>query len=104
MANWQRIATLHELGEGGLQGRTVAGKDIALARVNGAVYAFNSICTHAEVCLADGWLEGFEVECPAHGARFDVRSGAVACPPAAEALATYPVKIEGEEIYVDLGS
>lgn len=82
---------------------TVADKDITVARVQGAFFAFDDTCTHALVSLADGTLEGFEVECCAHGARFDVRTGAVRCLPATENLNTYPVKREGDDLYVDLG-
>ena len=80
----------------------INGKDIAVAHIFGQFFAFDDTCSHAEVSLADGMLEGFEVECCAHGARFDIRSGAVKCLPATESIATYPVKREGDGVYVEL--
>jgi len=63
------------------------------------LYAVEDICTHDGGDLATGELQGYEIECPRHGARFDVRTGAVLCPPAYEPIAKFPVKIEGETIY-----
>lgn len=101
---WHRVGTVHEVNEGDMKQYAINGKDITLAKVQGQLFAFDDICTHAEVSLASGILEGFEVECCAHGARFDVRTGAVKSMPATEALGTYPVKREGEDIYVDVCS
>jgi nitrite reductase/ring-hydroxylating ferredoxin subunit len=60
--------------------------------------SINNICTHEGGPLADGTLDGYEVECPWHGSKFDVRTGEVKNPPATEPEPTYEVKIEGPDI------
>ncbi|MEP7085271.1 MAG: nitrite reductase (NAD(P)H) small subunit [Betaproteobacteria bacterium] len=52
--------------------------------------------------MSDGYLEGYEIECPLHGARFDIRDGRVLCQPAAQDVASYPVRIEDDEVSVEL--
>ncbi len=102
MANWQPIAKVSDIPEGEMQAQEVDGKAICIAQVEGTFYAFDEICTHAHYSLADGFLEGKEVECPAHGARFDITSGEACCLPATEGVCTYPVKQDGDDLYVDL--
>ena len=63
---------------------------IAVYNIDGEFYAIEDTCTHDGGDLAGGEVHGFEVECPRHGARFDVRSGAVTCPPATEPIAGFP--------------
>ena len=60
------------------------------------------MCTHATGLLADGWVEDGAIECPLHQARFDIRTGKALCEPATEDLRTYPVKIEGADVLIDL--
>jgi|Deesub1362B_J571_1020462.scaffolds.fasta_scaffold00811_7 3-phenylpropionate/trans-cinnamate dioxygenase ferredoxin subunit len=91
-----------EIPEKGLRAFEVAGKAIAVCRINGAFYAFDEICTHQDVSLAEGWLEGFTIECPMHGAQFDVRTGDALSLPATESLATYPVVVEDGKLFVEL--
>lgn len=79
---------------------SVGGRDIALFRVGGAVYAIDDLCTHDHAALCDGFLEGHEIECPLHQARFDLRTGAATCAPATEAVKTYPVRIETGRVYL----
>jgi 3-phenylpropionate/trans-cinnamate dioxygenase ferredoxin component len=102
MSGWHRVSTTHDVPDGEVRLFTVATKEISVAHVAGEFFAFDDTCSHAEVSLADGMLEGYEIECCAHGARFDVRSGTVTCPPATEPIATYPIKREGDDIYVNL--
>ena len=78
------------------------GKDLALYSVDGQVYATDNICTHGHARLCDGFLEGFEIECPLHQGRFDVRDGKPMCAPVMEAMRTYPVRIEDGRVFVDL--
>ena len=73
---------------------------IALCNVDGQYYAIEDVCTHDGGPLDQGQLEGAEIGCPRHGARFDVRTGAVTQMPAAMPLQTYPVKIEGDQLFV----
>ena len=62
------------------------------------VYAVEDICSHDGQPLTDGPVQGTAIECPRHGARFDVRSGRPLCMPAVEPIATYEVKVEGNDI------
>lgn len=81
----------------------IGGEPVALWNVDGTFYATTDTCTHEETSLADGDLWGEVVECPLHGAQFDVRTGAVLSLPAIFPLATFPVKVEGEALYVEIG-
>ena len=73
----------------------VNGENICVVNVDGKYYAIGSICTHEGGPLADGTLEGYEVECPWHNSKFDVRTGEVTSPPASEPEPAYEVKVDG---------
>ena len=97
--NWVRVGATAELLPG--EYRVVYDGDtpIAVFNIDGDLYAIEDVCTHDGGDLATGELHGYEIECPRHGARFDVRTGAGLCPPAYEPIAKFPVKIEGEVIF-----
>jgi 3-phenylpropionate/trans-cinnamate dioxygenase ferredoxin component len=98
-----RVAALDNVKPGELLGVEVGGLPICLARLdNGEVYAIGNICSHEQIELSDGDLQGIEVECPAHGSRFDVTTGAADGFPAEDPVATYPVTIDGDDIYVEI--
>jgi ferredoxin-NADP reductase/nitrite reductase/ring-hydroxylating ferredoxin subunit len=78
----------------------VDGENICIVNVEGKYYAIGSICTHEGGPLADGTLEGYEVECPWHGSKFDVRTGEVKNPPASEPEPSYQVKVDGTNILI----
>ena len=67
---------------------------------DGEIYAIDDTCTHQDASLADGWLEGCEVECPLHASRFDLRPGRVAAPPARLPVRTHEVHVIDDTIYV----
>lgn len=96
---WIRVCASGELLPG--EFRVVWDRDAAIAvfNVDGELYAVEDICTHDGGELAGGEIHGFEVECPRHGARFDLRTGAAMCPPAYEPIAKFPVKVENDTIY-----
>lgn len=100
---WVRVAKRSELAAGEVLGVAVAGREIALYDANGQIFATDNICTHAFARLSDGWLDGTSIECPLHAARFDIRTGKVLDPPASEDVKTYPVRLEGEDIEIDIG-
>lgn len=77
-------------------------EEVALCNVNGDIYAVANICTHDEGPLGAGYLLGEEIECPRHGARFNVRTGEVKVLPAIVPLPTFEVRIEGDDILVDV--
>jgi naphthalene 1,2-dioxygenase ferredoxin component len=100
---WMRAAGRTDLAAGEVIGVEVGGRSVAIYDCDGALYATDNVCTHAYACLSDGWLDGNTIECPLHAARFDVRTGKVLDPPATEDLKSYPVRIAGDEIEVNLG-
>jgi len=77
-------------------------EQIALCNVNGHIYAIANLCTHDGAPLDQGCLDGHAVECPRHGARFDVRTGTVLALPAVLPIPTYPVHLQGDDIMVEL--
>jgi glycine betaine catabolism B len=99
-SEYQKVANKKDLKEGGMQKVEVLGKSILLSMVNGEVYAIDAVCSHEGGPLEDGILDGFEVECPWHGSRFDVRTGEVRNPPADIAQLAYEVKIDGDGIMI----
>lgn len=100
--NWIRIAAASDLQDDEVLGLNVSGARIALYRSQGEFFATDNRCTHAEALMSEGFLEDGCIECPLHQARFDIRTGAALCAPATEPLRTYPVKREGDEIYLGL--
>ena len=82
--------------------RVEADEPIAVFNVDGDFYAIDDTCTHQDASLADGWLEGCEVECPLHASRFDLRTGKVDAPPAKKPVRTHEVSIDGGDIYITL--
>ena len=99
---WTDVAALADLFDGAGIAVTPAGHDIALYSVDGAVYATDNLCTHGNARLCDGFIEGLEIECPFHQGRFDLRTGQPTCAPATEPLKIWPVKIDGDRVYLAL--
>jgi 3-phenylpropionate/trans-cinnamate dioxygenase ferredoxin subunit len=71
---------------------------------DGGVHALNDRCTHADVSLSEGEVDGCTLECWLHGSRFDVRTGEPSGPPAIIPVAVYPVRIDGDDVFVDVGA
>jgi anthranilate 1,2-dioxygenase large subunit len=101
-AGWQRAASLSDLADGGVVGVHVGATPVALYKLDGEVFATHGICTHAMAILADGFVEDGKIECPLHQGLFDIKSGKALTAPLTEDLRTYPVKIEGNDVLVDL--
>ena len=99
---WKRIASRAEVEEQKLAGVEVEGADIALYWVDGEIFATDNVCTHAYARLSEGYLDGECVECPIHQALFNVKTGAVVSEPAEEPLKTYPCRVDGDDVLVDL--
>ena len=98
-----KVARAGDLPPGEMTAMEVNGVPVALYNVNGEYYATCDTCSHEESSLADGWLDDDVVTCSSHGAEFNVRTGEVLSLPATAPIATYPVRVEGEDIYVVLG-
>lgn len=103
MAEWQTVAKVGSVKPGSVVGVAAGNKRIALCNVNGEHYALDDLCTHEFERLSAGWLvDEDQIECPEHGATFDVRTGKVTALPATDPVATYPVRIQGDEIQVEI--
>lgn len=97
-----RAASLAEVPTGGCKLADVNGMRVVLARVGEQVYACADTCPHRGGPLGEGKLTGARLTCPWHGWMFDVRTGACLLPARGSAVATYPVRVEGDEIWVDV--
>jgi naphthalene 1,2-dioxygenase ferredoxin component len=100
--NWVTVARRAALGAGEVLAVEAGGKSIALYNVDGAIYATDNICTHAFANLSDGWLDGDVIECPLHAGRFEVKTGKGLGPPIPCDINTYPARVVGEEIQVQV--
>ena len=79
-----------------------AGQSIAVFQVGGGYYAIANECTHVGGPLSEGFVEGEQVSCPWHGARFNVKTGEVLCPPASGPVKSYPVRVNGADVEVEV--
>lgn len=94
------VAKVGDIPEGGVKVVRLDDQSVAVFHLDGAFYAMDDICTHDGGPLAEGFLEGDVIECPRHGAKFNVKSGAVVCLPATAAVPTYAVRVVGNDIQV----
>ena len=101
---FHKVATTSDLDEDEAMQIVVEGKEIALINLGGELFALDDICTHAYASMSDGYIEGDCIECPLHGAQFDIKTGKAVTPPATEDLASYGVKVEDGDVYVGLPS
>ncbi|RQN08567.1 non-heme iron oxygenase ferredoxin subunit [Aeromicrobium camelliae] len=102
MMAFQEAAKLADVPEGAALAVELGGIDLALVKQGDTVYAIQDWCSHAEIPLSDGDVEGCTIECFLHGSRFDLRTGEPLGLPATEPVPVYPTKIEGETVWVDL--
>ena len=94
--------SLKDVPEDGALGVDVEGTPVAVVQAEGEVYALHDVCSHAEVPLSEGEVYDHTLECWLHGSCFDVRTGKPTGPPATEPVPVYPVKTEGDDVYVAL--
>jgi len=100
MAEFVRVASLSQLPPGEMLAVDLEGEEVALANVDGQIFAFGNICTHLQGPLATGDLDGDVVTCPWHRSKFNVKTGKVVGPPAKEPVPTYQVQVQGDDILV----
>ena len=93
-------ARVGEVPSGGMKRVAIGPRRILLANVGGRFYAVDDTCTHEDASLSSGALRGEWVKCPLHGSRFNIRTGEVVEEPASEKLATYPVRIEADAVWI----
>jgi 3-phenylpropionate/trans-cinnamate dioxygenase ferredoxin subunit len=99
-----RAAQVSDVAPGQVKVVEVEGEDVALCNVDGEIYAIADVCTHDDGPLGQGCLHGDQIECPRHGARFNVRTGQALGLPAVVPLPTFAVQVEGDDILVNVVS
>ncbi len=97
---WTKIAPVGDLPEGRGVRVELPGHRVALFKVAGAVYAIGDRCSHAEASLAEGSVWGTSVECPRHGAEFDLRTGKAETLPATSPVPAYDTRIDDGFVYL----
>lgn len=102
MAQFIKIAKLSDLPNDKMKAFNVKGKEITLANTDGEYLAFDDTCTHAQCSLSGGYLDGYTLTCYCHGAQFDIKSGEVLGPPATEPLGVYNLKVDGDDILIEI--
>ena len=100
MADWVDVCAENALANGENIIIDVDGTDVAIFKIDGQFYAIEDVCSHDGAEIASGELDGDEIICPRHGAKFCVKTGAVKCAPAYEDIATFPIRIEQGRIEV----
>jgi 3-phenylpropionate/trans-cinnamate dioxygenase ferredoxin subunit len=102
MSSWIDAAALDDIDDEDVKRFDHAGKTYALYHVDGKVYASDGLCTHEHVHLCDGLVMEHVIECPKHNGRFDIRDGRALGAPVCVNLKTYPAKVEGGRIFVQV--
>ena len=98
-----RVATVDEVPVESLKKVEAGSTPVCLAHAeDGNFYAMNDICTHEEFSLCEGELWGMDVECPQHGSRFNLVTGKVTGLPAVIPATTYPVTVEGQNVFIEV--
>lgn len=100
--SWQIVATATQVPVGTAHVVEADGLRLALCNTGDGFYAIDDVCTHDGGPLDQGTLSGRQIECPRHGARFDVVTGKALCLPAIRPVRTYPTRLSGESIEVEL--
>jgi nitrite reductase/ring-hydroxylating ferredoxin subunit len=103
MADWVRVASVAECAVGELTAVMAGATPVVLANVDGSLCALLDQCSHEEFPLSDGELDGGDVVCAHHGARFDACSGARKALPAVLPVQSFPVEVRDGDVYVDVG-
>ena len=96
------VADLTELPNGERLFLEIDGRLIVVFNIAGGIFAIGDVCTHDDGPLGDGELVGYEIGCPRHGARFDVRTGKALRLPAVTDTPSYPVRVEDEKILIGI--
>lgn len=100
MADWQDVAPVEAIPPGSHQVVDVDGAQVAVFNLGGRFYAVEDLCTHDGGTLTGGAVDGEQIVCPRHGARFSIKTGAVLAPPAYEPIHSFPVRVEDGRVQV----
>lgn len=102
MGEFVKVAKTSEIGDQCSRCVEVGGKTLAIFNLGGEFYCIDDTCSHEDGPLSEGIVEGEEVECPWHSARFNIKTGAATSAPAYEGVATYKVRVIGEDIEIEV--
>jgi nitrite reductase/ring-hydroxylating ferredoxin subunit len=102
MSEWKRVCPVGEVPEGGTLLIQAGGEPVCLYNLSGRVYATHDTCTHMDASLSDGWIIGENIECPMHNGQFHIPTGKAVVSPCVGQLKTYPIKIEGNDVFIQL--
>jgi nitrite reductase/ring-hydroxylating ferredoxin subunit len=102
VAHWVKVAAASAVKEGAPVAVSVEDWEVALWKVGNHWFATDDLCSHAEASLVEGEQQGYRIICPRHGGQFDMRTGAALRFPAATPIATFRVKVEGDDLWVEL--
>lgn len=100
MSEWINVIDEYAMADGENIVVDVDGTDVAIFKLEGKFYAIEDVCTHDGAEIASGVLEGDEIICPRHGARFCIKNGLAKSPPAYEDIACFPIRIENGRVQV----
>ena len=100
MSEFVVVAKIGEVDEGKVKVVRVGDAPIGLTKIEGEFFAFADVCTHDDGPVAEGELDEYIIECPRHGAKFDIRTGRVRQLPAVTPIPVYAVKVEGDSVLV----
>jgi len=100
--NWVRAASRDELADDSVKRVQVGAQTVALVRSGGQYYALEDCCSHEEASLSEGFVEAGHIECPRHGALFDLVSGEPISLPATRPVGTWTVRVQGNDILVGM--
>ena len=100
MSEFIQVAKISDVADSGKVILEVEDRMVVLLHINDQFFCIDDVCTHDGGPLGEGELCGFELACPRHGAKFDVRNGAALTMPATEATVVHEVKIEGDNVFV----
>ena len=100
MSEWMDVAKVTQIQPGDWEIVELDDIDIAVFNIDGQFYAIEDTCTHDGGCLTGGSVEGEEIECPRHGARFNIKTGEALTAPAYEPVATFPVRVTNDMVQI----
>ena len=101
-SKWISVCKTDELEMDDVLGVMVKDKRIAIYQIEAGFFATDGLCSHEKADMTNGYVEGTFIECPKHNARFDIVTGEALRRPACIGIKTYPVKIENNEVYIDI--
>ncbi len=102
MAEFTRACTVADVADGTAIRVVIGGVPVAVVRSDGEFYAIHDVCSNANVALSEGEIEDQTIECWLHGSRFDLRTGKPTGLPATEPVATFPIEVRADGVYVDI--